>query len=185
LENISRPGFSALRPYFLALNERYQPANLIAGKIGERVLHYTTGLAQALLPQKNTIETTSLSSNESELWAKQLATHKAEYQMLPTPYELDRQIGKLKACVDDLENRGCRCVFIEMPIDSSLANLPLPALIRSRVHSAFPSHVWVQPKKGFSYATVDGLHLAGPQAEAYAMHICTVLREEGVFEKVH
>jgi len=174
------PVISQLRPVAPGLLERYHPANFIAGKVGEKLVHWSLDATQWLCPKPKPKATEDAES----VFEKVLAIHKAEYEILPKPGQIEQQIKKLKAFVADLEARGTRCVFVEMPIDNSLTELPQPAAVRNSLREAFPQtkYLWVNPDGHHRYATVDGVHLPGSEADAYAERIRTELGQHGLLK---
>lgn len=84
----------------------------------------------------------------------------------PDQAKLDEAIHRFGAQVDALAAAGTRCVFFEMPIDSSLQGLEEPAAVRKAIEQRFPRdrYTWIDlPHR--DYRTSDGIHLVREEAD--------------------
>lgn len=172
LANALRPVVSELRHYLPALRERCQPANFVAGKVGEKIV---AGAISPLQWVNSRVHSSNSSSPPSNLFASLLADQQRIYSVVPNPERLSAQISKLKSRANELEARGIRCVFVEMPTDASLTELPLAATVRTALFDAFPParYHWIRPHEGRRYATTDGCHLTGEEAFEFANRLQT------------
>lgn len=172
LANALRPVFAELRPYLPALRERCQPANFVAGKVGEKIV---AGAISPLQWVNSRVHSSNLSSPPSNLFTSLLADQQRIYSVAPSPERLSAQIAKLKGRVNELESQGIRCVFVEMPTDASLTESPLAATVRTALFNAFPPgrYHWILPHEGRRYGTTDGCHLTGEEAVEFANRLQT------------
>jgi hypothetical protein len=181
IDGTFRPGFSHLRPVLPAIREQYQPGNFLAGKLGDKLLQYSLRWTKNALPTPGRDASGSTGDqNTRSIGDHQFALQKQENEILPAPAPLDRNIRLLREYVSALEKRGCRCVFFEMPIESSLRHLPLPTLIREKLKAEFPTQTWISPDR--DYPTVDGVHLSGSQAKIYASYLLATLQRDGLLK---
>ena len=178
-----RPVLSDLRPLALGLRERYQPANFIAGAVGAKLVDWSLGAGRHIYPRSH-VGAPSSTDKTKVIRDKVMTCAKAENEIIPERAQIERQIDRMKRCVADLEERGARCAFVEMPIDASLAELAQPSLIRSRMLEAFPEskYIWVRPEKNRQYVTLDGMHLPVAEADAYALRIRAQLAQHGLLD---
>jgi len=96
-----------------------------------------------------------------------MAENRHALRRSPAPDELRRSANRLVSLVNELTADGCRCLFFEMPIDSSLAHLPEPDAVRRVMHERFPESrfTWIEFPHDHPYRTVDGIHLTRPDAD--------------------
>ena len=101
----------------------------------------------------------------NELLAKQLK----RYAQPPPPELLNQQFSKLKHIVHELQQRGVRVVFFEMPVDCRLTKLPRAQAIRGAFRQHFPpsTYSYVAPPQCSAFQTLDGLHLNTQSAKEY------------------
>jgi hypothetical protein len=172
LENISRPVFAKLRPMVPALQEQWQPANVLAGKLTRVPL-------EKLSVMKSRLCSPSISSNEDDLHKRMVAIALENNRTPLPPDELTRQIALLRQHIPKLQARGIQCAFLEMPTDSAIAASPRCAAIRAKMLEEFPTtkYLWISPDQKHTYLTTDGQHLQLKEAEAYALHIRTVIQQ--------
>ena len=87
--------------------------------------------------------------SHGDLFAVNLAAQREQFQKLPRADELNEKLQRMQSYVAELQARGSRCVFHEMPIDSSLRNSPRAVCIRERLLQAFPPGAfrWIFPEQ--------------------------------------
>ncbi len=81
-------------------------------------------------------------------------------------HHLDDNIARTKALVAELENRGTKIIFFDMPLDPQVAELPIIALWTEKVHAAFPDHDWVSDSPE-NYRLADGMHFVTGSGEDF------------------
>lgn len=84
----------------------------------------------------------------------------------PDQVKVDDEVRRFGEHVDALAAAGTRCVFFEMPIDSSLQELEEPAAVRRAMANRFPRdrYTWIDiPRR--DYRTSDGIHLVREEAD--------------------
>lgn len=170
LSNAFRPALSGLRSYLPALQEKYQPANFIAGKLGEKLL--ATGFTAASNWTHRRDRAAGPAVNPA-LCGQLLSGHRKTHARAPDPALLKRQAARLQHEVRQLEALGISCVFVEMPVDRSLMAMPLDCATRACLMDCFPpaQYRWIQPREDHDYRTTDGLHLTGDEARAFAAEL--------------
>lgn len=174
LDNTFRPILSHFRPHLPALQERYQPANVLAGQIGERILRRTFRTLGQFIPDRPAARAMPLDSDRArQLFEVGLAEQRAATDVPADAARLAEHLRRLQIHVDEFERRGSRCIFLEMPTDPSLMNLRQPREIRTALLQAFPEdkYRWIRPETSRRYLTTDGAHLTESEAKAYAHRI--------------
>ncbi len=84
----------------------------------------------------------------------------------PDAAKLEDAVRRFGEEVDALAAAGTRCVFFEMPIDSSLQGLEEPTAVRNAMQQRFPRdrYTWIDiPHR--DYRTSDGIHLVREDAD--------------------
>lgn len=178
--NVFAPVVAPLRRHLPALRERYQPANVVAGYVGARVVRDTVTMARRLHLAPALAADTGAGVSP-ELYAQLVAEQRSRFDHLADAEELKSGLTRLRHAVAELEQRGTRCVFLEMPIDPALGELPLPRQVRAQMMRAFPPdrYTWIRPAVARTYVTVDGLHLpAGEAATCAAVIVSELARSD-------
>jgi len=166
-----RPVISDLRPYLPALRERYQPANLISGGLGVGFVSQLVKIKQQFWPVPRSAQ--QRKEGEKPLFKQSLAMKITQYNVPAKAEVIKRHTSEMKASVSDLERRGARCVFVEMPVDQALLALPRSTQVRDALKEPFPpfKYVWIGPEEGRRYVTTDGVHLAKSEAIDFAQRL--------------
>jgi hypothetical protein len=189
VSTVFRPVFHQLRPHLPGLRERFQPANLVTGAFGEPLLRRVLRIVQRATPAKSTPPESDAPPPQAApearlaaLLAAGLAGQEAVFAIAPEADRLDRQVDALRVAVQDLERRGIRSAFLQMPVYRSLADLPLTTRVHEALEAAFPPdrYLWIRPQKPDSYETTDGLHLGDAEARRYASELTAALETAGV-----
>jgi hypothetical protein len=83
------------------------------------------------------------------------------------------RLGQTADLIADLEAGGIQVGFFEMPIDSSLTNLPAEKIQRDMMIKRFPPNrfCWLTLVVPEGAHTLDGIHLTGQDAEIVAREI--------------
>jgi hypothetical protein len=188
---VFRPVFHQLRPHLPALRERFQPANLVTGAWGEPLLRRVLRIVQRATAAKSAPPEsdatppppqTAPEARLAALLAAGLAGQEEVFAIAPEADRLDRQVDALRVAVQDLDRRGIRSAFLQMPVYRSLADLPLTTRVHEALEAAFPPDrfLWIRPQEPDSYETTDGLHLGDAEARRYASELTAALEAAGV-----
>lgn len=91
----------------------------------------------------------------------------------PDPEKLRRDLAQVESYLQMLQARGTKVGFYEMPIDSSLTNLPREAVLRQEVLMKFPPgrFCWLKLSLPGGARTIDGIHLIAEDALSVARQI--------------
>ena len=83
---------------------------------------------------------------------------------------LERIVRDLQRHVADLEKRGVRVLFFEMPEHAEFADMPRPTSVRRRLRETFPEtrFSWVSDVDRTTYRTTDFVHLTATGSKRYA-----------------
>jgi hypothetical protein len=169
IQNASRPVFSSLRHHSLAFQEQWQPANLLGGRLTRAPLEKLCSLKDRFAPHEQ--------QATPSMFSRMLAIAQTNNSTPLEPARMAEQIAMLHEHVEKLEKAGVRCVFLEMPVDSSVASLPRCTSIRAKVLEEFPAtrYQWISPERNHAYATTDGQHLRHDEAQTFATFVRTAL----------
>ncbi|HEY4283445.1 MAG TPA: hypothetical protein VGM62_10310 [Chthoniobacterales bacterium] len=167
LHDLFSPWLFQLRRYSPVFKEEGRPANFVVG-IVEACVRRTDQLRSGRGRSRTDNSAVSQTAGvDQELFAKLLrGNHEVLVHPL-SPARLSEGVTKLGEYVDELTRTGTTCVFFEMPIDSSLMNLPQPAGVREAVTTRFPKdkYRWFEFANDHDYNTVDGMHLTRTEAD--------------------
>ena len=104
---------------------------------------------------------------------QQLTQFQNFYNQQFNPRQLDNEIKELKKYIDYLTARGCKVIFFEMPIESTLADSLLARHQKVELKKMFPenNYTWIEPGAFNSYDTEDGIHLTEESAFRYFTYL--------------
>jgi hypothetical protein len=121
-------------------------------------------------PEKKQIESTA--NTRKELVDNLLRNQQNEYNKINDSSQIRANFVELLRQIEYFEEKGCKIVFFEMPIDRSLRNLHKATFIRKLFMEYFPLnsyHYILQPE--YNYESVDGIHLTEHSAIQYTMYL--------------
>jgi hypothetical protein len=161
LHDLFSPWLTALRKYSPIFKEEGRPANFVNGILEAFVRHSCRWGARWSGRDK----TDSVSGVNPELFSQLMRMYKEYFATAPPG--LSDKAKKLGNYVDALTGKGSLCVFYEMPIDSSLANLQSPRAVREALAARFPKtrYHWLAFDQSHHYETSDGIHLTQTEAD--------------------
>lgn len=171
IQNASRPVFSCVRVHSLAFQEQWQPANLLGGRITRTPLEKLCGLKVRFASDKQ--------HTNPDMFNRLLTIVQTNNSTPLEPARMADQLATLRKHVETLEKEGVRCVFLEMPVDSTVASLPRCTSIRAKVLEEFPvtRYQWINPDRNHAYATTDGQHLQHNEAQTFATYVRAALTQ--------
>jgi hypothetical protein len=165
---LSRPADMAPVQSLLRFPERQLHGSLRAFRTGYDPVNVTERGIQALLhksdedlvPPPDAIH--RLIANEREIRSRQ-----------PDADQLRDNLAKTAVLVTALQARGIRVGFFEMPIDSSLTDLPAEKILRQQVLQRFPANrfCWLKLSVRGGAHTLDGIHLMSDDAALVARQV--------------
>lgn len=110
---------------------------------------------------------------------KQLLNIQSDYfSEQPKESRLDSSFTKLLYHVKQLEGKGVKVIFFEMPINKDLEKLPLSKAIRHGFQKHFPTSQYTYlslPASG-KFHTTDGVHLGKNEALTYTLFFKTEMQ---------
>jgi len=97
----------------------------------------------------------------------------------PGADDLTERANRMGAIVDGLIASGTKCVFYEMPIDSSLKDLKEPAAIRAAMLARFPreEYRWLEIDTVRAWTTTDGIHLNRTEADEVTASLAAATKD--------
>lgn len=147
-----------IRKYFPSLRNEYQPV----GQLGKIVMNSI----ERVQPESKLLKSVPVSS---EMFENLVSLRIREYSATPDTSVLNNRKSTLKRNISELERRGARVVFFEMPVNERLSKLPLPCCIREAFFSIFPpeKYTYLNFPDCSEYHTRDGEHLSPEEALRY------------------
>ena len=153
LDALFEPGLYHARRSVPIMREENQPSGVLYGWIRRSLL-------------KNA-GTDRSEEEEGEPNQVMLQEHRTNYALLPAKEEQEIFMGTLRAGVNELEKRGVKVVFFEIPIHEELEEMPLSELGRDLIATHFPDHAFLRIERR-KWNTTDGLHLAKREAHVFS-----------------
>ena len=154
-----------LREASPALKEEGRPSNYAVGYLNGWVKRFCnlgnklTGKGKAPIAAVDAPADPSLLENV-------MRVNRETLNRKPDPAKLAETVNRFGEQIDALAAAGTRCVFFEMPIDSSLQGLAEPVAVRTAMEQRFPRdrYTWIDiPHR--DYRTSDGIHLVRDEAD--------------------
>lgn len=97
---------------------------------------------------------------------------KKEYAGVPDTAKVQTQLRLLKQKIEQLEARGVRIVFFEMPIHPELTHSVRCHYLRTHFRTVFtPARYAYIPSKEWHFQTTDGIHLALSEARTFSRYL--------------
>ena len=175
LGDLFSPGWSTLRRWSGIFREEGRPSNFVVGRLevlvrkgcrlGDRILDFSPD------PDPNQVN--------PELFDRLLSMHRRMlYDVLPEA-DLATRTARLAEQVNALTAGGSVCVFYEMPIHSSLVDLPAPVAVRDAMQKQFPrdKYYWLSFPSDHVYQTSDAYHLTQTEANKLSELIAQQLKQ--------
>jgi hypothetical protein len=166
LGDLLRPWLEYPRRYSRIFREEGRPANFIVGAI-DTLVRKTNQLVGPFLGSHEAGDVRQADKVDPALQAQVIRINGEGYERTISPQLLETHASRLGEYVDRLASQGCICVLYEMPIDSSLVGLPVPAANRRAIQARFPKdkYHWLAFNPDHNYETVDGIHLSRAEAD--------------------
>lgn len=117
---------------------------------------------------------TKVPKPDSTLFDQLVAQQVAIYSKLPDSNFVTAQFTKLLHNIQQLEQKGSKIVFYEMPVNHQLIGLPLAQLVRTKFKTVFPPsrYPYIElPNDWDSYHTTDAVHLNDEESEKYTAYL--------------
>ena len=176
VHDLFTPWLFKLRSWSAIFKEEGRPTNFVVGIVGA-VVRKSSQWGLRMFAEKRPMETSvQTSTGHSTQFSTLLAMYQEQYNKPQPEQEIRSRADRIAKYVDMLTQQGCKCIFFEMPIDSSLACLAEPMTVRKAMEMRFPKtrYHWLEFERNRSYQTVDGVHLLPAEAN-YVTE--TVLRQ--------
>jgi hypothetical protein len=119
-----------------------------------------------------------------EVFSKFLALQQNEYNH-PDTSLIKKSLEHLNKYVQEINKKGSRVCFLEMPVNPTLKNLPLANLVRSSLAAQFSNNPQVSfikcPVSGV-FNTTDGIHLTKYGKWEYLMYFKNAIKDLSLTE---
>ncbi|KQS27055.1 hypothetical protein [Dyadobacter sp. Leaf189] len=101
------------------------------------------------------------------------------FNRTPDLQKLRSDIACLKKNVDILSEKGCKVIFLEIPIDPILSNARLFQVQYAELKKTFREkpYRWIPDHKGHYFQTEDGLHLTSDSLQVFKAHLHTEINK--------
>ncbi|MBC7888295.1 MAG: hypothetical protein H7Z13_10410 [Ferruginibacter sp.] len=111
--------------------------------------------------------------HKNELFNTMLQDQVKNYSELPEQELITQSFTTLKNYITELENKGGKIIFFEMPVNYQLNQLPKAKLIRATFYKYFPTpkYTYIPIPDGVKYQTTDGVHLGRAEALEYTSYL--------------
>lgn len=154
-----REPWASLRPRFKVLQYRYRPMNLIYALLKTR---------HGDPPEPDVPPAVFQLLLQDQI--------KSQSQLLDTAWVKD-QVAEMRDLVKRLSARGIKPVFMTIPVDPALVQLPQMSQVRQALETAFPKsqYCWISPTLPGTPRTRDGLHLVQADAAVVAAQVKTLV----------
>jgi hypothetical protein len=116
---------------------------------------------------------------KSELVNESLKMTFDEYSQKPDSDKVENQFKLLHRDVVDLKAKGVAIVFIELPMNHTLENLPKAKIIREKFKEYFSKGDFRfidLPANYAEYITLDGIHLTGRESRKYMAFFNSIIK---------
>lgn len=142
LDFIFYPIWWKIKRYLPALREKYQPLNLLIGKIKNS---YGKTHEEQMKDRQNI----KIYEANIEIYQKGYAVKVENYK---------EKLKELKKLIVYLENKGINIVFFEMPVDKSIIKSVRYQQQKKIIQNNFDNK-WLNSSESKQYITTDGIHL--------------------------
>lgn len=165
LDNLLNPYMFYSRKYISALQYEYQPINLIISYV------YSKFTQDKFAKLKEKPNPSVLRNNISNY---------VEQRQNIDKVLIKKNIKLLSKKVRDLEKKGIKVFFIEMPTDKAVMDTPRSLFISKSIKKEFPynKYKWINLPNEHNYETNDGLHLTYGNANIVYNYILSFLNKE-------
>ena len=164
-----------LRKWIPSLREKYEPICLYNSFFDYFDYHFL-GLV-AYYNNKNEQNVNIDNTQKRDRLLLEIGRRLEEDKVL-TPIELKDRINIIKQLTAELEEKGAKIVFFEMPINKKLAHLKRDIQTRDILHKEFPANKYLYlPSDTAKYQTTDGIHFNNDDSKRFSHYFQTVLNK--------
>jgi hypothetical protein len=161
-QNLNSPTLFYLKKELLFLQEEKQPVTLLASKV-KQLLSPKKQRANEIVPEPLF---KILLANQAEVFSKS-----------PEPALVKQSFQLLQAYVKEIESKGGKVIFFEMPVNPRIYNLPKAKITRNNFYTFFPKqqYEYMPLPSSEEYSTTDGIHLTLESAQKYSLFFSNYL----------
>ena len=175
LSSITEGPMPMLRKWIPSLREKYEPICIYESIFDYFDFHFLglKGYLYSRIKQNNNID----NSQKNDRLLLEIGRRKKE-DMLLTPTELRSRVNNIKQLTTELEAKGSKIVFFEMPINQELAHLKKDNQTRGVLQKEFPANKYLYlPNDTAKYETTDGLHFTQDDSKKFSHYFQAVLEK--------
>jgi hypothetical protein len=167
---INNPVMYYPRKFIISLREDKQPVAIL-GLMEIKVL---STIKNTILGKKIHANTSTLNDKDekSPLFPQLMKMRTKQYSEIPKGNEWKNSLAALKYHISRLKEKGANIIFIEMPVERQLNELPQARFIRNLVKSNFPisDYQYIILPDSLTFQTTDGIHLGTHESLRYTMY---------------
>ena len=179
LHDLFSPWLFQLRRHSDIFKEEGRPANFVGGIAEACVRKGSYWASRIVLGKAQALQETRQPGVQPDLRLKMIRVHQDAWKGAIPAASLARHGDELANYVALLSREGCQCVFFEMPMDSTLIELPLPTAQRRAMKERFPEekYRWLSFERDHNYETRDGIHLVEAEARRLTQAFVTQVNQ--------
>lgn len=161
------PVLAYLKKIFPSLRADKQPLGVVG-----RVSAYVFRSIRENKQQKENMSTETVTRINDDLFVKMLDFQIREYSFIPDTAVVNRCFKNLSAYITEIESRGGKIIFFEIPVNNKLTNLPREVVVREKFYQLFPptKYDYIHIPDSVDYVTTDGQHLNSIEALDYTLY---------------
>ena len=166
LDDVLSPWRRKLRETSPVFKEEGRPSNYEVGFLNAWVSRVGKGITKVMNGGKKAAPAVEKPMDASVLEDVMKVNHE-NLNRQPSEKALAENITRMGEIVDGLAKAGSKCVFFEMPINTTLDDLAEPEAVRKAMKSRFPAdkYTWLEFDRNHEYQTSDGIHLIRTEAD--------------------
>ncbi len=165
LDDVLSPWRRKLRDASPVFKEEGRPSNFQVGVLNDLVGKVCHGFAKITGAAKKPKTVEHLV--DPSVFADIMKVNREHLDRSPSETALTAKVNHLGELVDQLTRGGTKCIFFEMPIDSTLEPLAEPMAVRKAMENRFPpdKYPWFTFDRDHAYQTTDGVHLVKSESD--------------------
>jgi hypothetical protein len=168
VSSLYSPILYTARKLLPSLKDEYQPV----GQIGKLMINFLSKIN----PNSSLLQKPSISG---DLFNMMLQHKIDQYSTVPDKELLNNRFSIIQKYVNELEKRGSKVIFFEMPLNEKLYTLVTPVMIREYFYKTFPfeKYNYIKISDYNGYVTRDGIHLEPEEALRYTLYFKSQLKD--------
>ena len=170
--SISSPLSYYPKKVFSSLRAEKQPLGILGVQINQRITEPLLERIKSFF-YSNALPEGAEKEKRNEMFKKLLQLQIDSYLKVPDKQLMKECFDNLKKNINELEDRGAKIVFYEMPVNSQLNHLIAANIIREAFYTNFSKlkYTYISFPESIEYNTSDGLHLNEDEVLKYTIFL--------------